>query len=731
MPKPHNNKTKLINALEQLALHDHLCLIYETREEQFNAVIPFIRAGLESGEKCIYIVDDNTAATVLDAMRTDGIDVDSAVKSGRLSIATKQEAYLKQGYFDPEWMINFLKEAADTAKREGYPCLRVTGEMTWVFGGDPGVERLIEYEAKLNYFCPEKDMLVICQYNRNRFSPEIIIDVIRTHPLVIFKDTVCKNFYYVPPDDFLKPGQSYREAERLLDNILERSRVEEKLREREYRYRTLFDEINEGFALHEIICNKKGEAVDYRFLEINPAFETMTGMKRDNVIGKRVLEVLPNLEKYWIESYGKVALTRIPVKFQNYARELGKYFEVAAFSPQKGQFATLFTDITDKKKLEDQLRHAQKMEAVGQLAGGIAHDFNNILTTIIGYGDFLRDETPEGSSLKTYADQILTAADNAAGLTRGLLAFSRKQVIATKPVNLNEIIRRVEKLLLRLIGEDIELKTALTEKDLTIMADRGQIEQVLMNLCANARDAMPNGGILTIDTGFIEIDDAFIKAHGFGKEGMYALISVADTGMGMDEKTRERIFEPFFTTKGPGRGTGLGLSTAYGIIKNHDGYINCYSEMGKGTIFRIYLPITKAGIEDAKAAALPPLRGGTETVLIAEDDADVRKLMKDVLIGFGYRVIEAADGEAALKAFKENMDKLRIIILDVIMPKKCGKEVYQEIKKMSPDIKAVFTSGYTEDIIKKTGILEEGLNFISKPVSPSELLRKVREVLDT
>lgn len=390
----------------------------------------------------------------------------------------------------------------------------------------------------------------------------------------------------------------------------------------------------------------------------------------------------------------------------------------------------LVADITERKKLEEQLRHSQKMEAVGQLAGGIAHDFNNILTTITGYGSFLKMKLEKGDPLMPYVEQVINSAERAANLTRQILAFSRKQVIDPKPVNLNETIKKVEKLLLRLIREDIELKTIFADMDLTIMADSAQIEQVLMNLCTNARDAMPEGGLLTIESGLVELDEEYLKTHACGRPGKYALISVADTGSGMDEKTRERIFEPFFTTKEPGKGTGLGLSIVYGIIKQHNGHINVYSELCKGTTFKIYLPLIRSKVAETQPITLSSLEGGTETILVAEDDKEVRKLSKDVLECFGYKVIETGDGEDTINRFKENEDKIQLLVLDVIMPKKNGREVYEEIRKIRPDIKVLFMSGYTADIINSKGILEKGANFISKPVSSHEFLRKVREVLD-
>jgi CheY-like chemotaxis protein len=339
-------------------------------------------------------------------------------------------------------------------------------------------------------------------------------------------------------------------------------------------------------------------------------------------------------------------------------------------------------------------------------------------------------ETTKNDPLQSYVTQILTSANRAANLTQALLAFSRKQIISPKPVDLNEIIRGVKSILSRIIGEDIELSIVLTDKDLIAMADSTQMEQVLMNLATNARDAMPNGGSLIIRTDRVELDDEFVKAHGYGKPGSYAIISIEDTGYGIDEDTEKRIFEPFFTTKEVGKGTGLGLSMVYGIINQHGGYINLYSKPGVGTIFKMYLPLIQSQVEEEEPAVFRVLKGGNETVLIAEDDVQVRELTKEVLKGFGYKVIEATDGADAVRVFNDNKDAVQLLILDVIMPKKNGKEVYDEIKEINPGVKAIFMSGYTADMIHKRGILEEGLNFISKPILPDELLRRIREVLD-
>ena len=385
----------------------------------------------------------------------------------------------------------------------------------------------------------------------------------------------------------------------------------------------------------------------------------------------------------------------------------------------------------EKEQLQEQLQHAQKMEAIGTLAGGIAHDFNNILTAIMGFGGLIQMKIPKESPISSHVEQILESAQKAASLTKNLLAFSRKQLTAPNPLNLNENISNLRKLLGRLIKEDIEFKVELEENDLIVMADQGQLDQVFMNLVTNAKDAMPKGGVLTITTGTgaVELPPHIVVTSQPRSSGGYALISVTDTGIGIEEKTQEKIFDPFFTTKEVGKGTGLGLSMIYGIVKQHEGYIDVKSEVGKGTTFYIYLPLIDSTFEKQKEKVSRPLKRGTETILVADDDPAVASLVKKILEEFGYKVIEARDGENAIEQFLKHKDDIHLLLLDVIMPKKNGKEAYDAIREIKPEIKAVFISGYSAEIIDEQAIIA-GLHFIGKPVSPEELLFKIREVLD-
>jgi signal transduction histidine kinase/CheY-like chemotaxis protein len=384
----------------------------------------------------------------------------------------------------------------------------------------------------------------------------------------------------------------------------------------------------------------------------------------------------------------------------------------------------------EKAELEEKLRHSQKMEAIGTLAGGVAHDFNNILMAINGYGALLQIELDEGGKLWSYADQIIKAGDRAANLTQRLLAFTRKQIISPKPLLLDEVVRNIEKLLTRLITEDIEINFCLEAGSAVIMADSGQLDQVLINLVANARDAMTQGGEINIATRVTTLGEDFVKEHDQQGAGDYALITVSDNGVGIAEHVMGRIFDPFFTTKEVGKGTGLGLSMVYGIVKQHNGIIEVDTELGRGTTFRIYLPLIDQGRKELHENAPELLPGKMETLLVAEDDSAVMGFLKGLLEGNGYNVIAVTNGEDAVKEFIKFKETIRLVLFDVIMPRKNGKEAFDEIIRIRPDVKAIFISGYTSDVIDWKCDIREDVYLIPKPVQPAVLLAKLREALE-
>ena len=390
------------------------------------------------------------------------------------------------------------------------------------------------------------------------------------------------------------------------------------------------------------------------------------------------------------------------------------------------------TDITHSIKLKEQLKQSQKMESIGQLASGLAHDFNNILSIINGYCFLLNSEMEHNEQLSEYVQKIHEASKRGAELTHSMLAYSRSQTLNPDKHNLNMIVTNLGSLVKRIIGEDIHFSIITNEVSLPVYVDSGQIEQLLINLITNARDAMPKGGDLSITTDFIYMDDHFINANGFGEQGAYALITVADTGKGMDNATLEKIFEPFFTTKEVGKGTGLGLAMVYGIASQHHGFVDVTSVPDQGTSFLVYLPIVEAEYSGTKIEddAVEEIAAGSETILVVEDDPDLRKFMGKLLVKLGYRVIFAVDGQDAVDKFRENSGAIDLIIMDMIMPNKRGKAAYDEIRRIRPDAKALFSSGYSAKIVQEQGELGEHAEFMSKPVQSAKLLKKIREILE-
>lgn len=483
------------------------------------------------------------------------------------------------------------------------------------------------------------------------------------------------------------------------------------------------------------------------YLGCNKAFESFAGMPAESLTGLSDFDIFPrNVAESFRDMDREIMSHRMACRNEewvNYPDGRRVLLDTlkTPFYDQTGNMLGLIgisRDVThqkhsdeERKKLESQLHQAQRMEAIGQLAGGIAHDFNNLLTVITGYSEIIKVKLEQESHLQRYIDQVLTAGERAAELTNGLLAFSRKQVMLIKPLDLCELVRGLKKMLRRLMPEDIDFSAQFVDNPLIVMADRGQLEQVLMNLVTNAKDAMPKGGKLLIDLSPVEMQNSFEHAHGRGKSGRYACLSITDTGVGMDAETREKIFEPFFTTKEVGKGTGLGMAIIYGIVSQHNGYISVESEPGTGTTFRIYLPLMvkdERSVNELTQEEQPA--GGTETVLLAEDDATVRELHSMMLEEAGYTVIGAVDGSDALNKFSAHQETVDILVTDVIMPKFDGKKVITEIRKIRPQMKVLFMSGYTKDLFVQRGILDQEFNFLSKPVSATGLLKAVRDILD-
>ena len=555
--------------------------------------------------------------------------------------------------------------------------------------------------------------------------PKVVTEEAVTNPT-----TGATRWFQTVKVPLLSPDGEARRVLGVATDITERKRAEEALRRSEASYRGLVE--HAAYGIYRA-------TTDGKFLMVNPALFTM--------LGYASAEDLLKLDVGRAAYVDPAARARIVARCEQF----GSAIEEVAWRRRDGSVITvrlsgrpvrgpdgaiecfefIVEDVTEQRALEERLRQTQKMEAVGRLAGGIAHDFNNLLTAILGSVDFLRralgPEHPEHAE----TEEIQKAAVRAADLTRQLLAFSRQQVLAPKVLELDALVTNLEKMLRRLIGEDVELRFAPKAARAAVRADPGQLEQVIVNLVVNARDAMPRGGKLTIETATVDLDATYAWEHGTVEPGRYVMLAVTDTGVGIDRAARARLFEPFFTTKEFGKGTGLGLATVYGIVKQSGGYIWVYSEPGQGATFKVYLPRVEPGGEPLAARPSPARAlGGTETILLAEDEAAVRNLARRVLEKHGYKLLLAATGRDGVQLATQHAGPIDLLVTDVVMPEMGGRELAQRLAALQPGLKVLYLSGYTDDMIVRHGVLEAGVAFLQKPFTPDTLLRKIREVLD-
>jgi PAS domain S-box-containing protein len=520
----------------------------------------------------------------------------------------------------------------------------------------------------------------------------------------------------------------------LLFNFSKRRMAEAAFRASERNYHTLVNNLRVG------VYRSSGDLKDGRYLEANPAMLSIFGYESsaeflkvpaaDLYLDPKEREVFFNE----VLAQGFVKDRQIAMRKQDGTRIMVSCTTTAHYQKDGGiqWLDGVMEDVTVQQGLEDKLRQSQKMEAIGTLAGGVAHDFNNILTAIMGYAELIRNRTDEGDPSYRFAGNILVSSEKAASLIKGLLAFSRKQVISPIPVDLNRIIGNLETLLRRIVGDDIEVVTDLVPEPLTVFADYHQMEQVLMNLVSNARDAMGQGGTLTISTRRVPALPDQPAGPGAAMTDSMALMQVADTGNGMDQATREKVFEPFFTTKATGRGTGLGLSMVFGTIRQHGGEIKVTSELGRGSVFSIYLPVIAKEPTDPffESTLVKPVMKGSETILVAEDNPEVRDLLANLLTNAGYRVIEAVDGADAVERFARSAADIDLVLADMVMPRLSGKDAVAAMSALKSELQVLYISGYTDDAIQQNGIRDETVNFVSKPLAGTDLLIKIRNILD-
>ena len=513
-------------------------------------------------------------------------------------------------------------------------------------------------------------------------------------------------------------------------DITARKGADDSLRNSEERYRDLFENANDIIYTQDL---------QGRLTSLNKAGERVTGYSSEEALGQKVFRIVAPEQT---DPAPKVSEVKLPQARTTYETEIitkdGRRVMLEVSSrviSQEGKpigVQGIARDITERKHLQDQLRQAQKMEAIGRLAGGVAHDFNNLLTIILGYSQFALNSLGPNDSVREDIQQIEIAGRRATSLTSQLLAFSRTQILRPKVLDLNGVIRESAKMLGRLIGEDVELMTSLDPRLGWVAADPGQIEQVILNLAVNARDAMPRGGKLTIETRNVQLDETFSRSHDGAQTGAFVMLAVCDTGSGMDKETQTRIFEPFFTTKAKGKGTGLGLSTVYGIVKQSGAFVYVDSEPGQGTTFKIYLPRVEEPAEQVSPENPPAdLARGGETILLVEDDEMLRKLAENILRQAGYAVFVAADGAEALRICVRQEGPIHLMLTDVVMPHMSGRELAELVARSRPEMRVLYMSGYTDDAIVHHGVMEAEMAFIQKPFSPESLARKVREVMDS
>jgi PAS domain S-box-containing protein len=610
-------------------------------------------------------------------------------------------------------------------------------------GYDPKHERVDSAAAMDRALARQQWDLVIADYSVPNFNSMTALSLLKERghdlPFIIVSGTITEEAAVFTmkagAHDYLLKGnlkrlipaidRELREAE----SHRERRKAVAALRESEKRLQAILDNSPAFIFLKD---------TEGRYLYVNPQFGQLTPLAPEQILGKTDDEIFPPEQAAAFRANDlKVLQAGVALEFEEVAGHQDElHTSIVAKFPLRNTEGTVYaicgiaTDITQRKSLEAQLRQAQKMEAIGRLAGGIAHDFNNLLTVIIGFSELMLLSLPVGVPHHDSVEQIRQAGEKGASLTRQLLAFSRQQVLQPKVLDLNAVVANMDTMLQRVIGEDIDLLTMLSPSLTSVKADPGQIQQILMNLVVNARDAMPEGGRLTIETADVVLDTDYARRHVDVSPGRYVLLAVSDTGCGMDKQTQARLFEPFFTTKAEGKGTGLGLSTVYGIVKQSGGNIWVYSEPGHGTTFRIYLP----RIEEAAQAVEPdkaqePSPRGSETILLVEDEAGVRNLAKTILQTQGYTVLEAAQGEEALRLSGQHEGLIHLMVTDMVMPEMSGRELAERLKPLRPNMKILFVSGYTDKAMLHHGELDPGMAFLQKPFTPQTLARKVREVL--
>lgn len=724
-----------LRTVDDLRTGDHASFIYSGDQDYRAVVVPFVRAGLEQRQRVVYVHDMRTPHTLSTILSEGGIDVDRAQATGQLVLVPAKQVYTRGAGFSFDSVLDKMHAMTAMALADGWSALRMTTEMSWILRQTQGAERLLEQAGRLGAFFRESAALGLNQFERTQFPAEVLLDVLLTHPVAVLGTEAVQNFYYTPQVEVSGRWRSEATLCKWISNLKERKRGAENLREALQLHREVLENLGSGI----VVLSRDGHIV-----QCNPFMERLLEVEGLDLQGRRLAEFFPDIgEDSFEEALERVLVGEVVLSADLIVNAEGKKrprWIIANLAPYRnpdGQIIgaiAVISDITSRKEMEDalrsseeQLRQTQKIEAVGRLAGGVAHDMNNALNAIIAFADLALQEAGPSEELRADIGEIRSAADRAAGITRRLLAFSRRQVLQLQVVELNSIVVSVESMLRRLIGEHIGLSVRLAPDVGRVKTDPSQIEQVIINLALNARDAMPEGGDLCIETDLVHLDVEQLSAFDAIAPGDYAVLRISDSGCGMSPEVLAHAFEPFFTTKDMSRGSGLGLPVVYGIVKQTGGQIRVRSDPGKGTCVEVLLAkYTRDSRTDLPVADV----AGSESILVVEDEDLVRKVVARILSRAGYRVYVAGSGQEALAIFEETGGGIDLLLTDVVMPGIGGKELATRVASQYPNIRILYMTGYTDDEVLRRGILDEGRALILKPFPPTDLLRKIQSILN-
>ncbi|MEW6348879.1 MAG: MEDS domain-containing protein [Thermodesulfobacteriota bacterium] len=685
----------------------HFCQFFRTKEDLLDILVPYFASGLEDNEFCVWVTSEPLVTEeAREALRRVVADFDRYEAEGRIEILPYTEWYLKDGVFSAERVLKGWVDKLNSALTAGYDGLRLTGNTFWLEKSD--WQAFVEYETLVDGVIGNCRMLGLCTYSLDKCGASEIIDTVRNHEFALIR----------------------REGEWEL--IQSHRRAEAEIR----RSQLLLDSIVQNLPVQIFVK----DAQDLKYVLLNRSCEPLTGYPAEAFLGKTDYDFFPREQADFFvskdrEALAKGALVDIPeevLESKSGDRRIlhTKKVPIIDESGKPRYLLGISEDITEQKSLQRQLLEAQKMAAIGTLAGGMAHDFNNILQVVLGYSELILDEEDLPERYRADLRRISGSARQGADLIQRLLTFSRKKEIRPQPLNLNRHITEMRHVLERTIPNMIHIELIPDKEPAVIKADPTQVDQVLINLAVNARDAMPEGGSLVFETANVILDAEYAKAHPDVRPGHYVLLTVTDTGRGMDRDTLEHIFEPFYTTKGVGEGTGLGLAMVYGIVHQHGGHIRCDSEPGRGTTFKIWFPalVEEEAFKDSAVSAIR--RGESETILLVDDEELIRDFCCRVFTKAGYRVITARNGATALEVYRQRGNEIALVVLDLIMPQVGGKQCLEELLCLNPSVKVIIASGYSTDGPTKDALAAGAKGFVKKPYNARQVLEVVRRVLD-